>query len=57
MCDYPKWEVDHIKGIVNFDLTNEEEQLKCFNYKNLQPLLKVLNRSKVKKCERSEPEL
>lgn len=49
MSDYPKWEVDHIKGIVNFDLTNEEEQLTCFNYRNLQPLLITLNRSKLKK--------
>lgn len=49
MLDYPKWEVDHIKGIVNFDLTNGEEQLTCFNYRNLQPLLITLNRSKLKK--------
>lgn len=49
MSDYPKCEVDHIKGIVNFDLTNEEEQLTCFNYRNLQRLLITLNRSKLKK--------
>lgn len=32
------WHIDHIKPISKFDLTNIEEQKKCFNYKNLQPL-------------------
>jgi len=32
------WHIDHIIPIDFFDLTNEEEQKKCFNYKNLQPL-------------------
>lgn len=35
------WEIDHIKAIANFDLTKEEERIKCFNYKNLQPLFKT----------------
>ena len=47
--DYPKWEIDHIKPICTFDLTNENEQLKCFNYTNLQLLLKSLNQSKSRK--------
>jgi len=31
------WEIDYIKACANFDLTKLEEQLKCFNYKNLMP--------------------
>lgn len=30
--------IDHIKPCVKFDLTKEDEQMACFNYKNLQPL-------------------
>ena len=32
------WHIDHIKPCAAFDLTQPEEQKKCFNYKNLQPL-------------------
>lgn len=32
------WSIDHIKPCCSFDLTKEEEQLKCFNYKNTRPL-------------------
>jgi hypothetical protein len=35
------WEVDHIKGICNFDLTDIEQQKQCFHYSNLQPLFKT----------------
>lgn len=33
-----KIEIDHIKPCKLFDLTKEEEQRACFNYKNTQPL-------------------
>jgi hypothetical protein len=33
-----EWHIDHIKPCSKFDLSNPEEQKKCFNYKNLQPL-------------------
>lgn len=56
MEDYPKWEIDHIKPISLFNLTNKDDQLECFNYKNLQPLLMTLNRQKYNKCEQSELE-
>jgi hypothetical protein len=32
------WHIDHIKPCASFDLTNEDEQKKCFHYTNLQPL-------------------
>lgn len=32
------WHLDHVKPCASFDLTKPEEQLECFNYKNLQPL-------------------
>lgn len=40
------WHVDHVIACSSFDLTNKEEQLKCFSWKNLQPLKKFLNLSK-----------
>jgi len=35
------WEIDHIIPCDTFDLTIEEEQYKCFNYTNTQPLFKT----------------
>ncbi len=32
------WHIDHIKPCVSFDLTDPEEQKKCFHFSNLQPL-------------------
>lgn len=40
------WEIDHIKPCASFDLSKPEEQLKCFNYQNLQPLWRHENRAK-----------
>ena len=33
------WHIDHIIPCTAFDMTDEEQQRTCFNYKNLQPLL------------------
>lgn len=47
--NYGEWEFDHILPCSSFDLTQESEQLKCFNYKNLQPLWWEDNASKYNK--------
>lgn len=36
--NHGEWHIDHIKPCKAFDLTNPEEQKKCFHYTNLQPL-------------------
>jgi hypothetical protein len=41
-----KWHIDHIIPCASFDLTKMEEQLKCFNYTNLQPLWQTENLAK-----------
>jgi hypothetical protein len=36
--NYGKWHIDHIRPCCSFDLSKPEEQRKCFNWNNLQPL-------------------
>jgi len=43
---YYGWHVDHIRPCASFDLSKSEEQRKCFNYTNLQPLWAKDNFSK-----------
>jgi hypothetical protein len=40
------WEFDHIIPINSFDLTDPEQVLKCYNYKNYQPLWRSQNMEK-----------
>lgn len=40
------WEVDHILPCASFDLTDPEQQRKCFHYTNLRPLSCSDNRSR-----------
>lgn len=47
MENYGKiWEVDHIIPCAAFDLSNSFEQRRCFNWRNLQPLLSKDNMKK-----------
>jgi hypothetical protein len=41
-----KWEIDHRIPVSRFDLSTRSQQLECFNWSNLQPLLKEENREK-----------
>jgi hypothetical protein len=40
------WHIDHIYPISKFNLLEEDQQRKCFHYKNLQPLWKPENLEK-----------
>lgn len=40
------WEIDHIIPCASWDFTNDFDNKCCWNYRNLQPLLKGKNRSK-----------
>jgi hypothetical protein len=40
------WHIDHIKPLVNFDLTNRRQFMKACNYKNMQPMWCIDNNLK-----------
>jgi len=48
------WHIDHVIPIKKFDLSDEKQQLICFNWKNLMPLLKIKNLSKNKKIDQEQ---
>ena len=47
--NYGLWHVDHIIPCASFDLTDSEQQKKCFHYTNLQPLWATDNIKKYNK--------
>lgn len=47
--NHGEWEIDHIRPVASFDLTDPREQEKCFHFSNLQPLWRSANRSKAAK--------
>jgi hypothetical protein len=44
--NYSQWDIDHIRPLSSFDLTDHEQLKIACNYKNLQPLWKADNISK-----------
>lgn len=48
------WHIDHIIPCNCFDLTDNDERLKCFNWSNLQPLYAQKNLSKKDKTDKYE---
>lgn len=49
--NYGQWHVDHKVPCDSFDLSEEENQRKCFHYSNLQPLWAIDNMRKGNKVE------
>ena len=43
------WEYDHVLPIPSFDLRDEDERKKCFNFINIRPLKIKENKSKLNK--------
>lgn len=52
--NYGKWHIDHIRPCASFDLSIPEEQRKCFNFINLQPLWAKDNLSKGTKYDKED---
>ena len=43
------WQVDHVKAICLFDLSDPNQQRECFHYSNLQPLWREDHNAKTKR--------
>ncbi len=48
---YGNWHIDHVKPCASFDLTDEKQQLLCFNWSNLRPCLAEENMRKNDKID------
>ncbi len=49
--NYGEWHIDHIIPCYVFNLIDINQQKKCFNFKNLQPLWAIENRQKSNKMQ------
>lgn len=49
--NYGEWHIDHVTPCSSYDLTNESEQLECFNWRNLRPCLSIDNLTKGDKMD------
>jgi hypothetical protein len=49
--NHGEWEYDHVKPCIAYDLSIVEEQYKCFNWKNVQPLWRLDNIQKSGKID------
>jgi hypothetical protein len=47
------WHIDHVKPCISFDMSDEEEQKECFNWKNTRPMRVSDNLSKGHKVIKS----
>lgn len=50
------WHIDHIIPCASFDLSDPEQQKKCFHFRNLQPMWQLYNISKSDNLEWEPPE-
>lgn len=50
------WHIDHIRPCASFDLADKEQQYVCFNWRNLQPLSRFDNISKLHSYAPSDEE-
>ena len=44
--NYGEWQFDHVIPCSSFDFSDKKAQMKCFNWRNIQPLEKFKNNSK-----------
>lgn len=47
----PYWHFDHVRPCASYDLSNQDEALKCFNWKNIRPLYAIENIQKKDKYD------
>lgn len=45
------WHIDHVKPCSSFDLTNQDDIKKCFNWSNVRPIEKTINLKKNDKID------
>lgn len=51
--NYGEWHVDHIRPCASFDLSDKDQVIECFNWRNLRPMWAAENMSKGSKYAQS----